>query len=68
MSTAYYLDTSVLVKLYHQEAGTDQVEALFTQPEYSLSISELAAIELHSTVARKLRTGAISEEAFEIAT
>ena len=65
MSTAYYLDTSALVKLYHQEAGTEQVEALFTQAESSLIISELATVELHSTVARKFRTGEISEDAFE---
>ena len=64
MSTPYYLDTSALVKLYHQETGTEQVEALFTQSENSLIISELAVVELHSTVARKLRTGEINEEAY----
>ena len=65
MSTPYYLDTSALVKLYHQEAGTDQVEARFRQSENSLIISELAVVELYSTVARKVRTGEISEEAYE---
>jgi predicted nucleic acid-binding protein len=65
VSTPYYLDTSALVKLYHQEAGTDQVEGLFTQSDNSLIISELAAVELYSTVARKLRTGEITDEAFE---
>ena len=65
MSARYYLDTSALVKLYHQELGTDQVELLFTQPNHSLIISELAAVELYSTVARKLRTGEIEEAAFE---
>jgi len=65
VSARYYLDTSALVKLYHQEAGTDQVEALFSQAGHSLIISELAAVELYSTVARKLRTGEITEEAFE---
>ena len=65
MSTPYYLDTSALVKLYHQEAGTEQVEALFTQSGNSLIISELAVVELYSTVARKVRTGEIHEEAYE---
>ena len=65
MSTPYYLDKSALVKLYHQEAGTDQVEALFTQSDNSMIISELAVVELYSTVARKVRTGEISEEAYE---
>lgn len=62
MSTSYYLATSTLVKLYHQEAGT---EAVFAQSENSLITSELAAVELSSTVARKVRTGEINEEAYE---
>ena len=65
MSARYYLDTSALVKFYHQEAGTDQVEALFRQSDNLLIVSELAGVELYSTVARKLRTGEITEAAFE---
>lgn len=65
MSTLYYLDTSALVKLYHQETGTEQVEALFAHSENSLIVSELAVVELYSTVARKVRTGEINEEAYE---
>jgi uncharacterized protein len=65
VNARYYLDTSALVKLYHQEAGTEQVEALFTQSENSLIISELAGVELYSTVARKVRAGEINEEAGE---
>ncbi len=64
MSTLYYLDTSALIKLYHQETGTVQVEALFEDPENSLVVSELAAVELYSTVARKVRTGEINGEAY----
>ena len=65
MSESYYLDTSALVKLYHQEIGTEQVEALFKESDSSLVVSELAAVELYSTVARKVRTGEISDEAFD---
>ena len=65
MSVSYYLDTSALVKLYHQEAGTEQVEALFKQSDSILVVSELAEVELYSTLARKVRAGEIDEAAFE---
>ena len=64
MSTIYYLDTSALVKLYHQETGTEQVEELFAHADNSLIVSDLAAVELDSTVARKVRTSEISQEAY----
>jgi len=65
VSTRYYLDTSALVKLYHQEAGTEVIEGLFSKLNNSLMISELAALELYSTVARKLRSGEITDETFQ---
>lgn len=51
MSSVYYFDTSAVVKLYHQELGTDQVEALFAQMNSAIMISELTLVELNSTVA-----------------
>ena len=65
MSSVYYFDTSAVVKLYHQELGTDQVEALFAQVNSAIMISELTLVELNSTVARKLRTGEINLNAYE---
>ena len=46
MSAVYYFDTSAVVKLYHQELGTDQVEALFAQVNSTIMISELTVVEL----------------------
>ena len=65
MSAVYYFDTSAVVKLYHQELGTDQVEALFAQVNNAVMISELTVVELNSTAARKLRTGEINLDAYE---
>jgi predicted nucleic acid-binding protein len=55
-----FLDSSALIKLYHLEPGTDRVEEIFAVPETVLVISELAAVELHSALARKVRTGEIT--------
>ena len=55
MSPTYFFDTSVLVKLYHQEVGTAQVEALFEQVESPIVISELAMIELYAALACRVR-------------
>lgn len=63
MSRSFFLDTSALIKLYHQEIGTEQVEAIFQQEEDPLLISELAIVELYSTFARKVRTEEISLQA-----
>ncbi len=46
----YYLDTSVLVKLYHQETGTDEVEKIFSTKNASIIISEIAVVELYSAI------------------
>lgn len=65
MSQSFFFDTSALIKLYHREAGTDQVEDIFKQPEAAITISELAIVELCSTLARKVRTGEITLQAQE---
>jgi predicted nucleic acid-binding protein len=62
VSTAFFCDTSALVKLYHQEVGTERMEELFQQEENVLLISELAIIEFYSTLARKVRIGEITPE------
>jgi predicted nucleic acid-binding protein len=57
---SFFFDTSALVKLYHCEVGTAEVEALFQQTEEAIVISELAIVELHSMFGRKVRTGEVS--------
>jgi predicted nucleic acid-binding protein len=40
VSASFYCDTSALVKLYHQEVGTERMEELFRQEENVLVISD----------------------------
>lgn len=63
MSRAFFFDTSALIKLYHQEIGTDRVETIFQRPDSILHISELATVELYAALARKVRMREISPEA-----
>ena len=63
---ALYFDTSALAKLYHQEAGSEQVEELVSKPGHRLLISRLAVIEMHSVLALKVRSHAISPADAEV--
>jgi len=60
----YFLDSSALVKRYHQESGTAQVEGLFQEPSNRLFISRLALVEVHSCFARLVREGVLREADF----
>ncbi len=56
-----FLDTSSLFKLYHQEAGTAELEQIFTQASIShVFLAEIAKIEFTSTVWKKVRTQEIT--------
>ncbi len=58
--TSYYIDTSSLVKIYHQETGTPQMLTLYKSAD-TLYISELSRIEFVSTISRKYREHDITE-------
>ncbi|HID19972.1 MAG TPA: PIN domain-containing protein [Methanophagales archaeon] len=60
----YFLDTSALVKRYHQEVGTDISDKIFGEEDKELFISDLSIIEFHSAIALKVRTREISRDAF----
>lgn len=55
--SGYFLDTSAFAKLYHQEAGSDHVEALIEQTGSIAVVSRLALVEIESVFAIKVRTG-----------
>lgn len=57
----YFFDTSAVVKLYHQETGSDLVFPLYRDGEV-IVISELSKVEFFSTIHKKLRTGEITTE------
>ena len=57
-----FLDTSSLVKLYHRETGTDQLELLFSAFQITtIFLSELSKIEFTSTIWKKVRTRSVTE-------
>jgi predicted DNA-binding antitoxin AbrB/MazE fold protein/predicted nucleic acid-binding protein len=60
----YFLDPSALVKRYHQEHGSADVEALFRAPGNRFLISRLALVELHSSFARLVREGVLDQSDF----
>jgi predicted nucleic acid-binding protein len=61
-----FFDTSAVVKRYHQEVGTDVVDAAFADPSVVRIISDIGVIECYSTFAKKVRTGEITAEDFHV--
>jgi predicted nucleic acid-binding protein len=61
----YFLDSSALVKRYHEEVGSDAVDDLFNDPGNRFFISRLALVEIHSAFARLVREGILREAEFD---
>jgi predicted nucleic acid-binding protein len=59
----YFFDTSALVKRYHQEPGSQRVNAIFGDQDNALIISELAIVELASALQRKQNRDEITIQA-----
>ena len=58
---SYYVDTSSLAKIYHQEDGSEKVLEIYKSGDL-IRISELTKIEFVSTTDRKYREHEISIE------
>ena len=63
----YFLDTSALAKLYHEELGSDYVERILNQPGSKGIVSRLSLVEMESVFAIKVRTGALDENGRSLA-
>ncbi len=61
--TQYFFDTSAAVKYYHTEAGTTTVSAIFAERDRKLRISSLGLLEIQSSFAMKVRSGALERAA-----
>jgi predicted nucleic acid-binding protein len=61
----YLVDTSALVKYYHSEVGSPRVIAIADDPANILFISRVGLVEIHSALARKVRTGELQVPAFQ---
>ncbi|GGN05779.1 hypothetical protein GCM10010967_46240 [Dyadobacter beijingensis] len=58
-----FLDTSSLIKLYHEEQDSEFFKQLIIEnPVSSIFLSELARVELLSALWKKQRTGELTRE------
>ena len=63
----YFLDTSALARLCHEELGSGYVESILRQPGSKLVISRLSLVEMESVFAIKVRTGTLDENGRSLA-
>jgi predicted nucleic acid-binding protein len=63
--TAYYLDTSALIKHYHVEIGTPVVDKILSETNTTYFLSRLAGVEMQSAFAKKVRMLVLTESDFE---
>src|SRR5260370_1086865 len=61
-----FLDTSALAKHYHSEVGSAVVDQLWLDVNRELFVSRLAAVEIVSAFAGKVRAAVISGADFDI--
>lgn len=62
-----FLDTSSLIKLYHQEVGTQELEKVFSIVKIThIYLSEIKKVEFASTIWKKVRTKEINQHQAEI--
>jgi hypothetical protein len=61
----YFLDSSALVKRYHLESGSVDVQGLFDSSSDRFFVSRLALVEVHSSFARLVREGVIVKSDFD---
>ncbi len=57
-----FLDTSCLLKLYHNEAGSDIVENTLSNGVEAISLADIAILEFRSAVWKKVRMGEINKD------
>jgi predicted nucleic acid-binding protein len=62
----HFLDTSALVKHYHSEVGTPDVERLWDDASARLFISRQGVVETVSVLAKKVRSGIIATADFTL--
>ena len=65
--SGYFLDTSALAKLYHQEDGSPYVERLVAVRGSNTIISRLSLVEMEWVLAIKVRTGELDAGGRELA-
>jgi predicted nucleic acid-binding protein len=62
----YFFDTSALVKRYHPEVGSAEVDGIWNDPANELFISRLATLEVVAAFAGKVRAATLSRSGFDV--
>ena len=65
MNKCFFFDTSALVKLYHEETGTEKLSELIARQNPVIVISDIASVEMVSALAKKVRTAEIDIPTFK---
>lgn len=60
-----YFDTSVLVKLFFPEPGSDDVRQLWQEPEVAIVASPVAFLEVQSALSKKKVRGQLNESTWQ---
>lgn len=63
----FYFDTSSLVKLFHQEKGSQHVERIIKSENNEIWVSELAQVEFLSALFRRFRNKELTDEQLKMA-
>src|SRR5690242_9863047 len=61
----YYFDTSALIKHYHTETGSADVDRILGEPGSEFLIARLMLTEMTSVLAKKVRIGDITDVEFD---
>ena len=64
MIKRFFFDTSALIKLYHEETGTNKLDSLIESENPVIVISDLTIIEMISALAKKVRMKVIVKDTF----
>lgn len=64
---SFFFDTSALVKLFHEESGTEEVTELVEQHRGNLWCSALAQVELTSALFKRRRIGVLTKDQLSVA-
>ncbi len=59
-----YLDTSAVIRLYHREAGSDELVTFLRRhaTDLIITVADITRTEFHSAFLRRVRTGEIALE------
>jgi uncharacterized protein len=58
----YFIDSSALVKYYHDEIGSPKVQRILDEADSEHFIARFTLVELRSAIAKKVRMGLLAAQ------